>query len=386
MIINKDVMRDHNERSVLQAIVNHGPISRTEVSKLLGLNKVTVSDIIGSLTERKLVTSQGEARAAASGSGRRPELVAYNVTYGYVINFSISGLTLEMLVTQLDGRALEYSQSPIDNLTVHQVVAKMEEMVRQLPKFKVDNGLQAISIAIFGVVYQNEIISSPFVDFEDVDLVGHFEQRYHVPVIMENEANLSAIFEQDYSKQELQSLVSISIHEGVGAGILLNKQLYTGNYGRAGEVGQMLLTEPDKPRQRLAKLTNFDQEWSQSALLAKAAHLKGRPTYTLADLVRANEQGDAQITHLIEDFCYQLAVVTSNLIIAYDPQLVFFNSPLIDQLPEILKNVQMKLSFMPLVPPLVMSKDVKYATLLGGASLAIHKVLDMTGTRLILHH
>ncbi|MCF7523169.1 hypothetical protein L3X07_07165 [Levilactobacillus brevis] len=100
--------------------------------------------------------------------------MAYNVTYGYVINFSISGLTLEMLVTQLDGRALEYSQSPIDNLTVHQVVAKMEEMVRRLPKFKVDNGLQAISIAIFGVVYQNEIISSPFVDFEDVDLVGHF--------------------------------------------------------------------------------------------------------------------------------------------------------------------------------------------------------------------
>ena len=50
MIINKDVMRDHNERSVLQTIVNHGPISRTEVSKLLGLNKVTVSDIIGSLT------------------------------------------------------------------------------------------------------------------------------------------------------------------------------------------------------------------------------------------------------------------------------------------------------------------------------------------------
>ncbi|MCF7523170.1 ROK family protein [Levilactobacillus brevis] len=203
---------------------------------------------------------------------------------------------------------------------------------------------------------------------------------------MENEANLSAIFEQDYSKQELQSLVSISIHEGVGAGILLNKQLYTGNYGRAGEVGQMLLTEPAKPRRRLAKLTNFDQEWSQSALLAKGARLKGRPTYTLTDLVRANEQGDAAITQLIEDFCYQLAVVTSNLIIAYDPQLIFFNSPLIDQLPEILKNVQMKLSFMPLVPPLVMSKDVKYATLLGGASLAIHKVLDMTGTRLILHH
>lgn len=72
MIINKDVMRDHNEHSVLQAIVNHGPISRNDVSKLLGLNKVTVSDIVGTLLKRKLVLSVGEDKTASS-SGRRPD-------------------------------------------------------------------------------------------------------------------------------------------------------------------------------------------------------------------------------------------------------------------------------------------------------------------------
>ncbi|WP_243676838.1 hypothetical protein [Secundilactobacillus collinoides] len=89
---------------------------------------------------------------------------------------------------------------------------------------------------------------------------------------------------------------------------------------------------------------------------------------------------------MIEEFCYHLAVIVNNLIALYDPQMIFFNSPLIDALPEILKNIQMKLGFMPLVPPLVMSKDVTYATLLGGASQAIHRVLHMEGTRLIFHH
>lgn len=383
MIINKDVMRDHNERSVLQAIVNHGPIARNEISKLLGLNKVTVSDIVGTFIDRKLVSSQGE-KASSPGSGRRAELVAFNATYGYVINFSISGEVLEMLVTQLDGRALSYSESPLNQPTVSEIIAKMTDMIGQLPAFEVENGLQAISIAIFGVVYQNEIVTSPFVDFGDFDLVSYFQERYHVPVIMENEANLTAVFEQDFSKQELQSLVAVSIHEGIGAGILLNKQLYRGNYGRAGEIGQIMIQ--GSGNQRLAKLPSFDREWSEAALLKKAARLKGVERYSLDQLVQAAGQDDSEITSLLEDLCYHLAIVTSDLIVAYDPQMIFFNSPLVEQLPELLKNIQMKLSFMPLVPPLVMSKDVKYATLLGGASLAIHQVLDMPGTRLIFHH
>ena len=386
MIINKDVMRDHNEHSVLQAIVNHGPISRNDISKLLGLNKVTVSDIVGSLIKRKLALSVGEDKTASS-SGRRPELVAYNAAYGYVINFSISGSTIEMLVTHLDGRALEYKTKSLDaQQPVTAIVAEMNQMIDQLPKFDVVDGLVAISSAIFGVVYQNKIVTSPFVDFGDFDLVEHFKERYQVPVILENEANLSAIFKEDFSKQELQSIVSVSIHEGFGAGIILNTQLYRGNYGQAGEIGRIMIQDANDPTRHLAKLPSFDTEWSQTALLQKAAKLKNQPAYTLTQLVADYNRQDPTIVALLEEFCYQLAIVTSDLIAAYDPQMVFFNSPLIDQVPEILKNIQMKLGFMPLVPPLVMSKDVTYATLLGGASLAIHQVLHMPKTRLIFHH
>lgn len=385
MIINKEVMRNHNERTVLQAIINNGPISRNDMSKLLGLNKMSVSDIVGTFIDRKLVNSLGEDKSTGT-SGRKPELVEFNASYGYVINFSISGRQLEMLATKLDGRTLEHSIQPINNQSISQISAMMEEQINQLPKFDSVNGLLAISIAIFGVVYDGEIITSPFIDYDDFDLVGFFRDKYSVPVILENEANLSAIFEQDFSKQELQNIVSVSIHEGIGAGIILNTQLYTGNYGQAGEIGRIIIQDAGRKKRRLTALPNFDSEWSQTRIIKKAGALKKNQAYALADLINDYNHGDPGIAELIEDFCYHLAIVTADLIAAYDPQMIFFNSPLIEQIPEVLKNIQMKLTFMPLVPPLVMSKDVNLATLLGGASMAIHKALDMQGVRLIFHH
>ncbi|MCH4009230.1 ROK family protein [Companilactobacillus sp.] len=385
MIINKDVMRNNNERSVLQSIVNGGPISRNKISKQLGLNKVTVSDIVGSFLDSKLIFSLGEAKSSTT-SGRKPELVEYNSNYGYIVNFSISGRELNMLVTKMDGRTLEYNSKNIEKQSIKEIIAKMEDLLDQLPDFDSDNGLQAISLSIYGIVYNGEIIVSPFTDFEDFDLVSHFQDKYQVPVVMENEANSSAIFEQDFSKQEMQNIVTVSIHDGIGAGIIINTHLYRGNYGQAGEIGRIIIQDSGKTKRKLAKLPSFDSEWSQTKILDKAAKLKKDTNYSLEKLVEDYNSHDSEIEELIEDFCYHLAIITSDLIAAYDPQMIFFNSPLVDQLPEILKILQMKLGFLPLVPPLVLSKDVKYGTLLGGASLAIHRVLQMEGTRLIFHH
>lgn len=71
-----------------------------------------------------------------------------------MINFSLNGATLEMLATKLDGRSLDYSTTSIDSQSIAEIVTKMEDMIAQLPEFETDFGLQAISIAIFGMVYQ----------------------------------------------------------------------------------------------------------------------------------------------------------------------------------------------------------------------------------------
>lgn len=385
MIINKEVMRNRNEKSVLQAIINSGPISRNDISKKLGLNKMSVSEIVGTFIDKQIVKSLGEDQTTLT-SGRKPELVEFNSSFGYVVNFSVSGKTLEMLATKLDGRTLERSIQNIGDQSIDQVYTMIKDSIDNMPKFETTNGLLAISIAVFGTVYNGEVINSPFIDFSNFDVVSKLKELYSVPVILENEANLSAIFEQDFSKQELQNIISISIHDGVGAGIILNTQLYTGNYGQAGEIGRIVIQSSEKDGGNLHTLSSFDSEWSQKAIINKAQEIVDDKDYDLKQLVIDYNNRDAKLTSLIDDFCYQLAIVTADLIAAFDPQMIFFNSPLIEEIPEILKKIQMKLSFMPLVPPIVMSKDTNSATLLGGASVAIHTALNMDGIRLIFHH
>lgn len=65
-------------------------------------------------------------------------------------------------------------------------------------------------------------------------------------MVIENKANLSAIFEQDFSQQELENIVSLMINEGVGAGVIINRQLFTGNYGQAGEIGRLIIPTQKK--------------------------------------------------------------------------------------------------------------------------------------------
>ena len=58
--------------SILELIVKHGPISRTEISRQTGLNIVTISNYINEFIDGELVAEKG---FDVSTGGRRPTLV-----------------------------------------------------------------------------------------------------------------------------------------------------------------------------------------------------------------------------------------------------------------------------------------------------------------------
>ena len=63
-------------------------------------------------------------------------------------------------------------------------------------------------------------------------------------MILENEANLAAVFERDFGQAETaKDIVTISIHRGIGAGVIANGRLYRGWHGMAGEIGRNLLVD-----------------------------------------------------------------------------------------------------------------------------------------------
>ena len=101
-------------------------------------------------------------------------------------------------------------------------------------------GLAGITLGIHGVTIENQVLFAPYYNLDGANLAEGLEQHFGVPVYMENEANLSAIGEKTF-QYDYNNIANISVHSGIGLGIIIDGQLYTGYNGRAGEFGHTIV-------------------------------------------------------------------------------------------------------------------------------------------------
>jgi len=87
-----------------------------------------------------------------------------------------------------------------------------------------------------GVVF--DVINIPA--WQEVPLQQLMEKRYHLPVMINNDANCFALGEYCFGKgRDQKNMVGLTIGTGLGTGIILNGQLYSGMNGAAGEFGMI---------------------------------------------------------------------------------------------------------------------------------------------------
>ncbi len=87
-----------------------------------------------------------------------------------------------------------------------------------------------------GIVYDVQNIPS----WKEVHLKNLLEARYHLPVLINNDANCFALGEKYFGKgRQSQSMIGLSIGTGLGAGIIINNKLYAGINCGAGEFGEV---------------------------------------------------------------------------------------------------------------------------------------------------
>lgn len=97
-------------------------------------------------------------------------------------------------------------------------------------------GVPAVVDPITGIVYDVQNIPS----WKEVALKELVEQRYKLPVYINNDANCFALGEKIYGKgKDFENFIGISIGTGIGMGIIINNRLYNGVLCGAGEVGML---------------------------------------------------------------------------------------------------------------------------------------------------
>ncbi|HEK84824.1 MAG: ROK family protein [Candidatus Saccharicenans sp.] len=152
-----------------------------------------------------------------------------------------------------------------------------------------------------GTIYDVQNIPA----WKEIPLRKILEDRYFLPVYINNDANCFAVGEKYFGQgQPYDNLVGLIIGTGLGAGIIINGQLYSGINCGAGEFG--LLPYLDANLERYASGQFFIQSYGCS----------GKEIYERA------KTGDKEAKKIMKEFGHHLGEAIKAIMYAVDPEAI----------------------------------------------------------------
>jgi predicted NBD/HSP70 family sugar kinase len=243
---NQRSVRRHNLGVVLRHVAERGARSRAAIAQETGLNKTTVSSLVGELIEFGLVR---ETELEQRGTVGRPPLPVELSGAG------IAGLGLEIGVDFVAVRADDLSGTERHSGRIdgdnrgRPVDAVLDDLARlaRTALHELDGaGVRTAGavVALPGLVDSDScLLVAPNLGWSGVYVPNELPERLGrlpFPVRAENEANLGALAELwQGAGRELRDFLYISGELGVGAGIVIGGELFRGAGGFGGELGHV---------------------------------------------------------------------------------------------------------------------------------------------------
>lgn len=371
---SKELIRDINSTLVLETIINSGSISRAAISKALGLTKATISAIVQDLINKNLVIEIG---CDDTVLGRKPILLNFNKKAGFIISVDIGVDTISALLTDLGGEdcTLKQVKTPTSsNVLITSLCNLIESMIPKQDHSPY--GLVGISLGIHGVVNDNKISFTPYYHLSDTDLSNALETHFNTPVYLENEANLSVLGEKTFM-YDFPNIANISIHSGIGLGMIINHELYTGYNGRAGEFGHTVIAVDGKDCP-CGNQGCLEQYVSERALLKEYCKKKSIPEVSFDIFASRYQTGEKEALEIMEEFIKYISVGINNILNAYNPDIVIINSSFTIFFPGLTKLIEQRLnskmnSFLHILPSSLQDSSI----LLGGICVVMKNFLGI---------
>ncbi len=228
---------------IMEILRRRGPISRPEISKEMGINVVTISNYLEDFIKRNLVH---EKELDVSEGGRPPALLDLNPEGGYIIGVGLNLINMVGILIDLKNNIVLKTQVERPGVSAREIVECVLDIIREIARRSKDymKGIRGIGVGIAGIIDKKngtirwpERVDYNYTNYASINLPLKelIEKEFGLPVIIENDATAACFGE--YRLQLDQSLKNvIYMFSGVGSGIMIHGQLYTGSRGSAGEL------------------------------------------------------------------------------------------------------------------------------------------------------
>lgn len=291
-------------------------VSRVEVANKLDLTKTTVGEVTKNFVDLGFIREK-EKDHNRSKIGKPQTLLEIVPDAFHVVGIGILRKQVEGCLVDASGKILNRKSKKYKSFDYNSIIDSVFEVADDLVQSN-SNKVNAIAFGAPGTLdSDNGIILKPakFLEFENVPLAKTFSDKYKINTWIENDADVAAIAEKYYGKgKNLNSFIYIHMEEGIGAGIILNGEIYHGEHGYAGEIGHFLVKDDGKIRY-------LEDLYGTDAILEK---VKRFGISDFSDLKMAEKNGDKRTIEFLKEIGENVGAVIVSTIHLTGISAIFF--------------------------------------------------------------
>jgi glucokinase-like ROK family protein len=327
-------LKEHNQRLVLRAIYTGQALSRVAIAEETGLTRPTVSQIVSELLEAGIVQEEGPGE---SRGGKPPTMLGFVDDAYQVIGLHLDRHRALGATTDLRGQIMARSTQPIDHTDTASVLAGVTRVLDSLCA-QATRPLLGIGVSVPGLVDpSNGVVRyTAYLNWRDVPL-GEWLAAHcgdDIPIYLDNDTNLAALGERVFGAGEgIVNMVIVMVGTaGVGAGIVIDGEIYHGTGGGAGEIGHMPVADSAVPcvcgRRGCLEAVSSGRALVRRAREAAAAHPESAlnalapDDITFESVQQAVAAGDPTAVSLAQEVGHYLGLVVAILASTMNPQRI----------------------------------------------------------------
>jgi predicted NBD/HSP70 family sugar kinase len=329
-----------NRALVLKMICTNTNISRIDISRLTGLSKMSITNIVNELIRDGFVTQQDEHYEVKENapSGRRPVFISPSTNNYFALGVyisrdfaiaTISNLRCEGLFELRSSFNFEESESSFKS-KIKKLIEKII-VVSQITR----QSILGIGVACIGPLdVKNGIILEPpnFHKLKSIHIKEFLEEELNLKVFVDNDMNASALAEKLFGKgRNVNNFVYVGVTNGIGAGVVSGNAIFKGDMGFGGEIGHISINfeGPKCPcgnvgcLELYASIPEIVTQARNSVSLGMNSMLKELDIIEWEDIIKCAVLGDTLAVNLVDRLCLYISIGLVSLSNIFDPEVIY---------------------------------------------------------------
>lgn len=334
---NQNTIKNSNRHLVLEILNSMGKTSRTELAELTGLTKTSITNITTELIEQDIICEVGSDLSMAN-MGRKPVMLDISENSPCALGISINRDFVYTSLINLRGDILME-----DMLVLHMLESSASfmqgiyECCEKILFSEIASKKKIVGIGIASIgplnINKGMIMEPPnFRAIKGINIVDMIEQKFKLPAVLNNDMNACAISEKlfGYAKQ-VSNFVYLGVTNGIGAGIMVNKNLYLGDKGFAGEVGHISIDYRGKKCpcgnvgcfELYAGIPSIEKRAQEVLRHEKSSLLSTIENVRWLDIIDTAYKNDKVALALLDETIEYLTAGIVAIANAYDPEVIY---------------------------------------------------------------